>query len=336
MSKYAYVTFVMRNDSFIPGALCFAYALKKQGTKYDTVCIISDGVTDFGKKALEEVFTHVVPVEQIYVKHNARHERQDRPFLFTRFNAFLLGPYGGMGFKYEKIILADADLLPIENYDKLFELEAPAGIINEYKEHCVEYKEGKYIIPETVNTRGTWVWHDVYADMLHGEKIPSYITNRVTEDYENKGVLAALWLLKPSIKTFNEIMADTEDKNISSMVANFKWPEMQYLTYKFSGEWTNIDLKYASFNGYPNIDILYGTHYAGLKPWSIKNKSIKVFARFDDYKLWYETYLKMMNENPKLSEFRKLERLRVFIQDLVINPKNQFNSNLERYKHLIR
>lgn len=336
MSKYAYVTFVMRNDSFIPGALVFAYALQKQGTKYDTVCIISDGVTEFGKKTLEEVFTHVVPVEQIYVKHNARHERQDRPFLFTRFNAFLLGRDGGLGFDYEKIILADADLLPIENYDQLFELDAPAGIINEYKDHCVEFVDGKYIIPESVKTRGTWVWHDVYSDMLHGEKLPAYITDRVLEDYENKGVLAALWLLKPSVATFNEIMEDTLNKEITDHVANFKWPEMQYLTFKFSGQWTNIDLKYASFNGYPNLDVLYGTHYAGLKPWQIKNKSIRVFGRFDDFRLWYETYLKMMNEYPKLADFRKLYRLKIFIEEMVEKPRYQFTSNLEKYKHLKR
>ena len=31
------------------------------------------------------------------------------------------------------------------------------------------------------------------------------------------------------------------------MINTFKWPEMQYATLRWSGQWTNIDLKYSSF-----------------------------------------------------------------------------------------
>lgn len=336
MSKYAYVTFVMRNDSFIPGALVFAYALRKQKTPYDLVCIVSEGVTEHGKKALEAIYTHVVKIKEVYVAHNERHERQDRPYLFTRFNAFLLGKDGGYGLNYEKIVLADADILPIANYDDLFELPTPAGIINEFKEHCVQYENGVYIKPKSIELNETWVWHDVYGDVPHGTLIPRYITNRVIADSNNKGILAALWVLKPSKETYDSIITDTLNPNMTRYIANFKWPEMQYLTYKFSGLWHNVDLKYASFNGYPTLDILYGTHYAGLKPWNMKNKSVQVFGRFDDYTLWYETFMHMIDDFPQLLKFRKLSRLHNQVSDMVKKQKYQFKLTHPRYSHLKR
>ncbi len=336
MSKYAYVTFVMRNDSFIPGALVFAYALRKQNTPHDLVCIVSEGVTDYGKEALKEVYTHVIDMEQVYVEHHHRHERQDRPFLFTRFNAFLLGEDGGYGLDYDKIVLADADILPIQNYDELFDLPSPAGIINEFKSHCMEYQDGKYITPKTVDQYGTWVWHDVYRNVPHGTSIPKEMTDRVLVDADNMGVLAALWVLEPSAKTYDSIMKDTEDDTIADMIAEFRWPEMQYLTQKFSGQWHNIDLRYASFNGYPQLNVLYGTHFAGIKPWQMNNKSVKVFARFDDYTLWYHVYLNMVKEYPNLLDNRRLNRLKNKIETMISQEKYQFKlTNDPTFKHLI-
>ncbi|MCF7925173.1 MAG: hypothetical protein K9L26_01455 [Candidatus Izimaplasma sp.] len=337
MPKYAYVTFVMRNDSFIPGALVFAYALRKQNTPHDLVCIVSKGVTEYGKQALKTLYTHVIDMEEVYVAHNNRHERQDRPFLFTRFNAFLLGEDGGYGLDYEKIVLADADVLPIRNYDTLFELETPAGIINEYKEHCMEYHDGKYIKPNTVEQYGTWIWHDVYTNVPHGTLVPKDMTNRVLQDSNNMGILAALYVLTPSSKTYKDIMQDTKNPDIAKKIANFKWPEMQYLTQEFSGKWHNIDLRYASFNGYPDIKVLYGTHFAGVKPWQMNNKSVNVFGRFDDYTLWYHVYQKMIQEYPSLIDNNRLKKLLERVKVMTKKPKYQFKyQDNELFKHLIK
>lgn len=326
----------MRNDSFIPGALVFAYALKQQGTSHDLVCIVSEGVTEYGKEALKEVFTHVIEMDQVYVPHHNRHERQDRPFLFTRFNAFLLGENGGYDLAYDKIVLADADILPIKNYDALFDVDAPAGIINEYKAHCMEYQDGKYITPNTVKQYGTWIWHDVYRNVPHGTSIPKDMTDRVLMDSDNMGVLAALWVLRPSVKIYTSIMEDTKNQDIAAKIAEFRWPEMQYLTQKFSGKWHNIDLRYASFNGYPQLNVLNGTHFAGVKPWQMNNKSVKVFGRFDDYTLWYHVYLKMVSDYPKLLDNRRLNRLKNKIKDMIMKPKYQFKMKENpHFKHLM-
>ena len=40
-SRFAYVTFVMMNDSYVPGALLMAYGLRRQWTEADLVCLVT-------------------------------------------------------------------------------------------------------------------------------------------------------------------------------------------------------------------------------------------------------------------------------------------------------
>lgn len=334
MKKNAYVTFIIRNDSYLPGALVFAYALKKQNTKYDLICIVSDNITDKAKENLLVLYDEVIVLKELYVAHERRQERQDRPFLFSRFNAFRLGEDGDLGKKYNKIIIADCDLLPLKDFDSLFELNAPAGIINEKKEYCMEYLEKKYIIPDSAYVDKTWKWHRIYQNIPHGTKIPKEITDRIKFDKENMGVNASLMLFEPSMDLYNSILQDMKNPVTQKDISQYNWPEMQYITLKLSGKWTNIDLRYSSFNGYPYIDILNGIHYAGLKPWNIKNKSIKSYGRFEDYRLWFKVYTNMIDEYSKLKKGKLLRIYNYFIE-LQKNKLYQFNKTyLSNIKHL--
>jgi|LGOV01.1.fsa_nt_gb glycogenin glucosyltransferase len=330
MSKNAYVTFIIRNDSYLPGALVFAYALRLQETENDLICIVSDNISTQAIESLRVLYDDVLIIDEVFVPHDRRQERQDRPFLFSRFNAFRLGKDGDLNKSYDKIIIADCDLLPLRHYDSLFDLKAPAGIINEKKEYCMEYKEGKYIIPDSVDIDGTWNWHEIYSDVPHGTSIPKEITDRIKKDKDNMGVNASLYLFKPTIDLYKSIMDDLLVSEIQEEISSYNWPEMQYITDKLSGEWTNIDLRYSSFNGYPKVDVLYGIHFAGLKPWSIKNKSIKSFGKFEDYQLWYLTYIKMIEKFPQLQENSKLRKINDFVVIMLKDNKYKFNK-----KHLI-
>ncbi len=335
MNKHAYVTFIIRNDSYLPGAMVFAYALRKQNTEKDLICIVSDNISEAAIDTLKVLYDDVLVIPEIFVAHDRRQERQDRPFLFSRFNAFRLGKDGDLGKKYEKIIIADCDLLPIRKYDELFDLQAPAGIINEKKEYCVEHSDGKYVIPDSVYIDGTWIWHETYKNLPHGSLIPKEITDHIKTDNENMGINASVMLFEPCMKLHDSIMADLERPEIQRQIADFNWPEMQYITLKMSGKWTNVDLRYSSFNGYPTIDILYGIHYAGLKPWSIKNKSIKSYGKFEDYQLWFAVYKKMIEEHPELKK-GKLLKIYNFISALLENDQYIFKKYyMDQFKHLI-
>jgi len=67
MSKNAYVTFIIRNDSFMPGALVFAYALRLQETVHDLVVIVSENVTDRAKNTLRLVYDDVITIPEVFL-----------------------------------------------------------------------------------------------------------------------------------------------------------------------------------------------------------------------------------------------------------------------------
>ncbi|MBN2309789.1 MAG: hypothetical protein JXR94_12505, partial [Candidatus Hydrogenedentes bacterium] len=123
--RFAFVTFLMRNDSYLSGALMAGHALRKQQVRADLVCMITEEITAEARRALEIVFDHVIEVDTIYVPHKRRQERQDRPFWFTRLNALRLGGDGDLGLRYDRVVVLDADVLPLRHYEHLFSLDAP-------------------------------------------------------------------------------------------------------------------------------------------------------------------------------------------------------------------
>lgn len=305
--KFAFATFLMLNEAFLPGALLLAYALRKQETGADLVCLVTDDITQDGVLALEAVFDYVIPVPKIFVAHKRRQERQDRPYLFTRFNVLRLGADGDLGFRYEKVVLLDADTLPLKNYADLFALDAPAGIPNENK---------TLVFDPSAKDRGAitkWAWHEMYDPVCpHGAPIPKEITDRVLTDFDNMGVNTSLLVVEPSFSEFEQIMDDIQRPEILSLISDkFSWPEMQYITLWWSGRWHSVDVKYCGFYGFPNLTVLNGTHYAGVKPWQFnKNaETIKRYRRYEDYQRWFGEYRAMLKEYPILKKNNRLVRL---------------------------
>jgi alpha-N-acetylglucosamine transferase len=322
-SRFCFMTFVMRNDSFIPGALVFAFALRQMHTQADLLCMVTKEITSQARQALEMIFDNVLDVEEVFVYHDRRQERQDRPYLFTRFQSLLVGTDGPFGLQYEKVVLADADVLPLASYDHLFTLASPAGVINESKANCIQAnQEGIYFNPFSGSVSGKWIWHEIYDPVCpHGTKIPKFITDRVKTDQNNMGVNSSLWVISPSAHIYNKIITELSVPEIRVLVSSqFNWPEMQFATLFWSGEWTNIDLRFSSFNGYPSLDILCGTHFAGYKPWNFKEMgTISRFGRFPDYKLWHLRFKEMMCNFPTLRKYPKLARLEQNISNLIIH-----------------
>lgn len=318
--KYAFVTFIMMNDSFLPGALMTAYGLRKGDYDADLVCMITENISARAREALELLFDHVVKVKEIYIHHRRRQSRQDRPFLFTRFHALRLGADGDLGFKYEKIVMLDCDVYPLKHYHHLFTLNTPAGTVNERREYCLQYDEqGQYILPENVLETGKWKWHEVYDHICpHGSRIPEEICQRVKTDPSNMGVNSSLLVLSPSIQEFYAIMEDVKRPEILEFIGDiFNWPEMQYATIRWSGQWTNVDLIFNGFGGYPSIDLLFGLHYAGFKPWSFKQrKKLLTLGRHADFQFWYSEFMEMVSAYPRLYKFKRIQELMLEIYEL--------------------
>ncbi len=320
LSRFAFVTFLMLNDNYLPGALTLAYGLRRQKPSASLVCLVTEGVSAQGRFALDQLFDEIIDVEPLYVPHSRRQERQDRPYFFTRINALRLGGDGDLGYGFEKIAVIDADVLPMRHYDRLFALDTPAGIINEHKSHFVQMDDrGGYAVPTSAQQRGEWIWHEIYGQVCpHGRPIPEEITDRVRDDHTNMGINGSLFVLEPSMREFKRILDDVERPEIKRYVGDlFDWPDMQYLTMRWSGRWVSIDARFSGLNGYPDLSVLYGTHFAGFKPWYFNRpKAMARYGRYEDFQLWFRTFHEMMTEGyPGLSKLKKLQQLLTNIRD---------------------
>ena len=324
----AYVTFLMVNDSYLPGCLMVARALRAQHPCADIVCMVTDQVSEMAVTSLSYVYDRVVYVDAIRIPHRHAQTRQAVPYMFTRLNALRLGRDGDLGCGYHKVVVLDSDVLPLRNYENLLSLSTPAGIINEDKYHFIEVDHrNRYVIPPDVYERGKWCWHRIYEPVCpHGHSIPKHITDRVANDPANLGVNGSLFVLAPSMDEYNAIMADLQRPATRALVGErFDWPDMQYLTLRWSGKWSNIDLRYSALNGYPCLDVLYGTHFAGVKPWYLgKRRCAERYARFPDYRLWYKRWCRLVHEEyPQLLSDSRLRRLTRRIEGLQCEERSQ-------------
>jgi len=302
----------MLSDGYLPGALLQAYQLSKQTPCIPKVCLATEDITDTALSALLLVYDHVVSVDKIFVPHIRRQERQDRPFLLTKLQALRLGPDGDLGLNCRKIVFLDADILPLKRFDQLFLLQTPAGVLNERKSHFIAAdSDGRYIRPADVDISGRWVWHQVYRNIGHGSRIPEEITERVRIDHSNLGVNSALMVLHPSIREYDDIREDIQRAGTRRrLTETFDWPDMQYLTLRWSGKWINIDISFCGFCGYPSLTALCGTHYAGQKPWNYRNAgSFRQYGRYPDFRYWHQQFLNMMADYPGLYHIKRLSRL---------------------------
>ena len=314
--KTAFVTFLMLNDNYLPGCLVLAGGLRRQGAQVPLIVLVTEEISPGARAALGELYDHVVEVERIYTPHTRRQERQDRPYYFTRIQALRLGPDGDLGFDLDRVVVIDADVLPLCNYNNLLQLEAPAGVLNERRSHFAETDDsGRYVIPPEA-AQGRWIWHEIYAECLHGERVPRYISDRPAEDPTNMGFNGSLFVMKPSIADYRGILDDLQRPEIQRLVGDlFDWPDMQYLTIRWSGLWRNIDVRYSALNGYPDLSVLYGTHFAGFKPWYFQRKrAMERYVRYADFQLWFQRYDELFAEYPALQRNGKLKRLLTDVQ----------------------
>lgn len=294
----------MRGDSYLSGALVLAYALKMQ-TKIDCICLVTEDVSDKAKYVLQMFYDKVITVCELKFSSTATGGRNDRKFLPTRFQALRLCEGGGLGCAYDKIVLLDADVLPLCDYDSLFGLDTPAGIIMENKIDCYS---------GATEDSQKWGWHKLYEPLCpHGARIPKDITERVKHDPLNMGINSGLWVIAPSNEEYGTFCRALNKPEIAEYTAQFPWPEMQLATMLWSGRWTNIDIRYCSIGGFPRIDALWGIHYAGIKPWQRKHRSIEHYAKFEDFRLWYGYYNSMYLSHAELRKIPMLKRLWGFI-----------------------
>ncbi|XP_053614151.1 RE1-silencing transcription factor-like isoform X2 [Plodia interpunctella] len=118
MSNRAWVT-LATNDSYGLGALVLAHSLRRAGSAYPSVVLITPSVTEPMRDRLRAVFAEVVLVDVLDSRdatHLALLQRPELGITFTKIHCWGLT-------QYEKCVFLDADTLIVQNCDELFERE---------------------------------------------------------------------------------------------------------------------------------------------------------------------------------------------------------------------
>jgi hypothetical protein len=320
MRNHAFATCIIRNDSYLPGALVQAHALREQETPAQLVCLVTPEVSREGCRALGLVFDRVLVIGPIVCPESRDQGRQHVSHVMSRINVLRLGPDGDLGCGFEKVVLLDADVLPIRCFDHLFLLDAPAGTINERADHLKRTDAERKYVADGPLSHGRWQWHHHYRRIPHGERIPRALTDRVTHDPANYGINTAVLVVRPSMDEFYDMVAAlSSGTGAASRLRQYRWPDMQFLTAYWSGRWHNVDACFAGLSGYPQLELLFGTHFAGPKPWSFEHPTVaRRFRRFPDFRRWYVEYLELMNDYPALRRRSRFARLECFARETLV------------------
>ena len=329
----AFVTFLMFNDSYLPGCLMAAYGLREQRSPSRCACVVTRDVSSEARKALDALYDTVVEAEYISIPSAAGSVRggetrtgsaRVEEGALTRFASLRLGRDGDLGCSFDRVVLIDADVLPVRDFDQLWNLPAPAGIINERREHMVEIDQGGGLVvrPESRDT-SKWIWHDVYGAICpHGAPIPREITDRVAVDPQNFGVNGSLILIEPSMAAFADFMQWVSTPEINRHIRHWPWIDQQAATLYWSGRWTSIDPSFSTLYGYPSLELARGLHFAGVKPWSWRKKGFeRRLRRFPDYRLWGTSYARMLDVVPELRQHAGLRRIEREIRTVLEGPE---------------
>lgn len=311
---YAYGTFLFKDGGYLPGILLIAHKLRELGTKnIKLICCHTDEIESYILEAISSVYDVVQPVEYLKFGKNRVGRQSPLPYMFTRFRLLqLVKPY--VDYQVDKVLVFDADMLPIASFDNLFDLNTPAGVLNESKDNMKDQYQ-------TTEQMEKWEWHSKYEPLYgHSKVIPKEITDRpLLQPEVNMGINGGLMLLKPSDTDFVAFSEWCQQPENEAAIEKMPWPDMQAITAFYSGEWTNIDARYLGLYGYPNISSLKGIHFIGPKPWQRRAKGFAYrLNNYPDYKLWAEEYLIMCSQRPDLLKYKQLANLKQQIETALV------------------
>ena len=121
--KRAFATYLC-NDVFIPGAVALINSLNYFKTEYDVICMVTDGVTEKGRKTLQNSGFLLENIEKIVpnrVEGIKDRYRDNSWMMFTKLNLWKMT-------NYEKLAFIDADCIALSNVDEMLDYPAVSAV----------------------------------------------------------------------------------------------------------------------------------------------------------------------------------------------------------------
>jgi len=304
---YAYVTYVMLEDYHIGEAIVLAQSLINTGCECDRVVLVTQDISQDSKDILKFFYTTVLEINYLHFTNLTKNHIHNKyiNILITKFYAFNLT-------QYKKILLIAPNTIILNHPMHIFTLNTPAGILAD-----------KNLILDL-----TW-YNNNCKKLNHGKKIDKSLTDLLLSNYDNHGINGDYLLLKPELGLLDEIILDISSDKYQKLLEKYTYPDQQYLTIRFSGEWTHVNPRFLGNNGIPHWKTLFGT--------SVKIASIDDFKDFYDldiFILWNDIYRQILNNFPELNYKKSLLKYNHIAELFIMHRKKnkqQIHRNIINY-----
>ena len=254
--RYAYTTLLMRGESYLPGCLAVAAALRWHvHTRAALVCLVDDSVAAWAREILERTYDRVVTVPRLQAHESSFPEEMlSDPYrdMYTKLHIF-----DAELFPYHRVVFVDADLLPIRRFDHLFTLRSPAAVI------------------ESVAPTSQWAWVQHMHDVCHGHPVQPQMLELSSDQDVTGGINGGLLVVQPDAARFEDMaerirrpMADWGPRHRAHADRGIRYgfAEQHFLQIEFQDVWTAVDPRFNSMR--TDIPHSFGVHWTiGRKPW---------------------------------------------------------------------
>ena len=115
--KYAYITMIIKNESYASGGIVLAESIRKLGSLADLVVMIDDTITENTEDLLKKFYDKIIRINVLDIEN----ENKIQKIILTKLEALKL-------VEYEKIIIIDVDCIIFNNIDNIFSKKCPACI----------------------------------------------------------------------------------------------------------------------------------------------------------------------------------------------------------------
>jgi len=292
-SPHAFCVLVMNRDTYALGAAVLAHRLRKLNSKADIVCMVTRDVSLGVVEALASEFNAVFQVPYLEYKCRKMTTKKQQKYYghwiersFTKWNVLALT-------MYKKVVLLDADLLPVSNIDHLFEMSAPAATFS--SPWARTYRRDGFDDPFKGLRHGDLVDNSTIRDAIR-------LSLEHAGNIESKGsylALGSVVLLEPNVAsygTFNAFVCSQQPFGIPGCHSGFDEQSIVLFYYLQNPEkkWTHISQGYNALCWHEQW--LEGCeikcyHYFNAKPWELRPDM------YPDLKMWYQAVHELIHEN---------------------------------------
>ncbi|KAJ8659939.1 hypothetical protein O0I10_004165 [Lichtheimia ornata] len=270
--KAAWVVVLTSTNNYIKGAIALAQALRMTQSLYPLVVLYTSAVTKRAVQLLKDAGCRVQPINPIHPPGKTRYVFERFVETWTKLAVWNLE-------EYERVVLLDADMLPLQNMDELMmDIALP-------DEHHIAASHACTCNPQKIKTYP--------ADWIPANC--AYTNNATSKsvDYFNSGLI----VFKPSRSKFQEIISHLY--RIPDLTS-YRFPDQDFLNEIFEHRWIHLPYIY---NALKTLAVAHPTmwkfqevkniHYIlSNKPWDDYEDDKRYSAQ---YRVWQDVYTEAIN-----------------------------------------